>query len=196
MYKEVFNFLAIALTFYAFFPYIQSIRTGKTKPHVFSWIIWGFATVVVFFAQIAGEAGLGAWSIGVSGVITFYVAFLAYVKRSDTTISKTDWVFFIVALSALPVWVFTSDPVWAVVVLTTVDTLGFGPTIRKLFHHPYEEKISFFFIFVVRNLFSIVALEHYSVTTVLFPAVMAVACLLVIILIAIRKRVLAPPNEN
>ena len=39
MYKELLSAVAIALTFVAFLPYIRSILTNKTKPHVFSWLI-------------------------------------------------------------------------------------------------------------------------------------------------------------
>jgi hypothetical protein len=39
--KLLFSGAAIALTFAAFLPYIVSIRAGRTRPHVFSWLIWG-----------------------------------------------------------------------------------------------------------------------------------------------------------
>jgi len=189
MYKEIFSAIAIALTFIAFFPYIRSILSGKTKPHVFSWVIWGATTFVVFLAQLADKGGVGAWPIGVSGVITFYVAFLAIIKKSDSTITRTDWLFFIAAMSALPFWYFTSDPLWAVVILTTVDIAGFGPTFRKAYGHPFEEQLLFFVLMATRNFISIVALENYSLTTILFPAATALACLLFIMMVTYRRRI-------
>ena len=77
VYKEIPSTVAIVLTLIAFFPYIRSIHQGKTKPHVFSWVIWGSTTFVVFLAQLADKGGAGAWPIGVSGVITLFVAFIA-----------------------------------------------------------------------------------------------------------------------
>ncbi len=144
MYKELLSAAATVLTFVIFFPYILSIYRGRTRPHVFSWVIWGLGTFVVFLAQMADGGGVGAWPIGVSGVITAYTAVLAYLKRGDDSITMTDWVFFFMAFSALPCWYFTSDPLWAVVILTAVDTLGFGPTVRRAFYHPYEERVGFF----------------------------------------------------
>jgi len=186
-YKETFSAIAIALTFVAFLPYIRSILREETKPHVFSWIIWGLTTFIVFLAQLKGNGGVGAWPIGVSGVITIYVACLAYFKKSDSTINRTDWLFFLLAMSALPFWYLTSDPLWAVVILTTVDVLGFGPTLRKGYSYPYEENLVFFGLFTARNLIAIAALEHYSLTTVLFPAVIAASCLLLILMVAYRR---------
>lgn len=187
MSKEIFSALAVGLTFYAFLPYIHSILRGRTRPHFFSWLIWGITTFVVFFAQLAGNAGIGAWPIGISGLITIYIAALAWIKRTDTEFTPTDRAFLTAALSALPVWFFTSDPLWAVVVLTAVDILGFGPTVRKAFYHPHEEKIGFFLLFALRNALVLLALERYSLTTVLFPAAVGAACLLLAGLIAARR---------
>ena len=69
--------------------------------------------------------------------------------------------------------------------------LVFGPTIRKSYNHPYSESLLFFALFTARNFIVIIALENYSVTTVLFPAVIAVACMLLMGMIAYRRRVLA-----
>ena len=187
--KLVFSGLAIALTFVAFVPYIRSILQGVTKPHVFSWVIWGTTTVIVFFAQLEAKAGIGAWPIGVSGLITVLIAFLAFIKRSDITITWLDWLFFTAALVSLPFWYLTSDPLWTVVVLTGLDLLGFGPTIRKAYECPHDENMPFFVLFMVRNTFAILALEHYSVATVLFPLSVASACIALLIMVSYRRRI-------
>ena len=187
MLKDIISALAIALTLIAFLPYIASTWRGQTRPHVFSWVIWGITTFIVFLAQVKDGGGAGAWPIGVSGVITIGVAIVAYLKRADISITRLDTLFFIAAVSAVPLWYFTADPMWAVVILTVVDLLGFGPTLRKAFHFPHEENLTFFGLFLLRNLLVILALEHYSVTTLLFPAAVALACLSLILLIGYRR---------
>jgi hypothetical protein len=188
--KELLSIFAIALTFIAFIPYIRSILQGKTKPHAFSWIIWASVTFIVFLAQLADNGGAGAWPIGVSGIITLYVAILAYLKKSDSMITNKDWLFFITAMAALPFWYFTSNPLWAVLILTTVDLLGFAPTFRKAYHRPYEEQLLFFILITSRNLIAIMALEHYSLTTILFPAATALACILFIQMVLVRRTII------
>lgn len=190
--KELFSATAIVLTFIAFIPYIRSILNGQTKPHVFSWLIWGSTTFIVFLAQLSDDAGVGAWPIGISGLITLYVAFLAYRIKTDISITGSDWLFLTLAFSALPFWYFTQDPVWAVIILTVVDLLGFGPTYRKAYHQPYEENIWFYSLFAMRNSLVVLALEHYSITTALFPASIACASLLLILLILFRRQRLKP----
>lgn len=190
-YKEILSFIAIVLTLAAYIPYIRAIFSGTIKPHVFSWVIWGATTLLAFLAQLEANGGVGAWPIGVSGSITIFIACLAYLKRADVTITKSDWLFFVAAMSSLPLWYLTSDPLWAVVMLTTVDVLGFGPTIRKAYHFPYSESLLFFGLFAVRNLLVMMAFENYSMTTLLFPAVIATVCVLLMMMIAYRRRLFA-----
>ena len=191
MHKQLLGAIAIGLTLIAYYPYIRSIIQGKTKPHVFSWVIWGTSTCIVFLAQLADKGGAGAWVIGFSGIISIYVAFLAYIKRSDSSITRIDGLFFIVAMTALPIWYLTSDPLWAVVILTTVDVLGFAPTFRRSYIRPFEEQLMFYVVMAVRNLVVVSALENYSLTTMLFPATIAVVCLIFSLMVLYRRRVLA-----
>jgi len=186
--QQIASLAAIVLTVVAYVPYIKAIRAAQVKPHFFSWLIWSLTTSIVFFAQLAAEGGAGAWPTGVSAVITFYVAWLALVLRSDFTTTKADWVFLVAALLSLPAWFFTDDPLWSVVILTAVDALGFGPTLRKVWARPQEESFWFYAMFAVRSGLSMLALATLSVTTVLFPAAMMVACVLVCVMLWWRKR--------
>lgn len=193
-YKEFLSAIAIAITLSAFYPYLRGILQGAIKPHVFSWVIWGTTTFVVFLAQLKAQGGVGAWPIGVSGLITILIAITAYVKRADVAITKVDWLFFISALTSLPLWYFTSNPAWAVAVLTLVDLLGFGPTVKKAYAHPYSESVLFFVLFAARNSLVVLALESYSITTVMFPAAVASACVLLTMLIVYRRRTVVVNN--
>ncbi len=134
---------------------------------------------------------MGAWPIGVSGSITIFIACVAYVKRADITVTRTDWWFFVSAMSSLPLWYAASDPLWAVVILTTVDVLGFGPTLRKAYRFPHSESLLFFALIATRNLLVLMALEYYSMTTMLFPVVIAAACILLMVILTYRRRALA-----
>ncbi len=189
MYKDYLSIIGIGLTFLAYIPYIHSILKNKINPHVFSWLIWGVTTLIVFFAQLSDDGGVGAWVIGVSGLLVTGIALLAYIKKSDSSITKIDWFFLLIAIAALCSWYLSSSAVSAVVILTLMNVIGVAPTIRKSYHLPFSEGLSFFVILVPRNLVSITALEHYSVTTVFFPAVTAAACLILICVVLYGRHV-------
>lgn len=190
-FKELAGAVAVGLTLYAFLPYLRDTLRGSVRPHVFSWVIWGATTVVVFVAAVQSGGGLGAWVIGLSGTLTLCVAALAWIRRADVSITRLDWCFLLGAASSLPLWYVTSSPLWAVVVLTTVDLLGFGPTIRKAWAQPHSESMGFYAMFVLRNLLVLAALEQYSPATWLFPVSIAAACALLVALIGLRRRRLA-----
>ncbi len=190
--KETASAIALVLTFLLFVPYIRSIKQQTTVPHVFSWIVWAFGTFVVFLAQLADGGGVGAWPIGFSACITAYVALLSYRARSNIEITRQDWVLFSLAILAIPGWVIASDPFWAVLFLTIADLLGFGPTLRKAYRNPYQEHMGFFALGGVRNLLVVIALEHYSWTTLLFPVAVGLSCLLVALFLAIRRAAVVP----
>jgi hypothetical protein len=173
-------------------PYVRSIRAGRTTPHAFSWITWTLIAVVVFLAQLADGGGAGAWPIGASALLTAYVAALAYRHRGVTAITRADWAFLGVSLAALPCWLLTSDPLSAVVLLTGVELAGFGPTFRFAFSHPEKERARFYLLGALRNALAIAALEHYSLTTALFPAAKVLASAMLVAMIAYRRARLRP----
>lgn len=187
--KAVLSAAALLLTFVAFYPYIRAVLREETKPHVFSWVIWAAGTVIVFLAQLSDGAGIGAWPIGISGIITFFVAALALTKSADKSIVPIDWIFLALALSALPLWFATDNPFLAVLVLTIVDLLGFGPSVRKAYASPYEENALFFALGALRNGFVVAALQNYSWTTVLFPAAVGIACVVFVVVILLRRKI-------
>lgn len=186
--KDAFGAAAVALTVLAYLPYLRAIVRGRARPHVFSWVIWTATTLVVFAAQVQSGAGAGAWPTGVSGLLTLTVAVLAFAHRADTAITRTDWAFLGAAGASLPWWYVTSDPLWAVVILTTVDVLGFGPTLRKGYRRPHEERPVFFGLVAASNVLALLALEHYALVTVLFPAAVGTACTGLIVMVGLRRR--------
>ena len=125
-------------------------------------------------------------------MITLSIAWLAIRHDADSSIFATDWLFLVMAMTALPLWYITADPSGAVLLLTVADLLGFGPSLRKAYYHPYEEHVLFFVLMMMRNLVAILALEHYSLTTILFPLATGVACMLMVLLVMYRRRIVSP----
>ncbi len=195
-YKELLSFIAITLTIFAYFPYIHSILKGKTSPHLFTWVIWGSATIVIFLAQLKDGGGIGTWSTGISGCIALYVALLAYIKRADSSIDKLDYLFFSLSILALLAWYFTNNPLWAVIILTLTELLAFTPTFRKSYSRPFSEPLHFYILIVIRNIFAMIALEHYSTTTLFFPAVSGLACLCFTVMVYYRRNTISVSTNS
>jgi hypothetical protein len=77
------------------------------------------------------------------------------------------------------------------VILTLADLFGFGPTLRRAYNEPHLESSSFYALGALRNGLVVLALEHYSLTTALFPAAVGAGCLVVAAVIWVRTRALS-----
>lgn len=188
--KTWLSIIATTISILALFPYLLSTLRGAIRPHVMSWTIWGITTSIVFWAQREAGGGVGAWPVGISAGVAFLIAITAYTKRGDLRIVRTDWVFFLTALAAIPLWYATSSPLLAVLLVTTVDILGFGPTLRKAYDLPHSESLLFFCMIVVRNILVLMALESYSLTTVIFPAAIGSMAAVVAVVVVTRRAAL------
>lgn len=185
--KSTFAALATLVGILAFLPYLYRTLNGRVRPHALSWTLWGTTTLIVFLAQREAGAGVGAWPIGISAMIAYLIAVVASIKRGSVPIATSDWVFFLAALSAIPLWYLTDDPMMAVIVVTAIDVIGFAPTLRKAVIAPESESAVFFSLVVLRNLLVLMALEEYSITTALFPISIGMMCLVVVLLLLSRR---------
>jgi hypothetical protein len=189
MNATVLSALAIALTLIAFLPYIRAVARGAFQPHVVSWGIWGGATLAISAAQYFADGGAGAWPIFLSGLMTVIVAVFAYRSSRDGSVTRADIFFLLLSLCALISWFVTQDPLMAVVLLTVVDLSGFAPTYRRGWWHPHDESLRFYALMVVRNGLAAVALEAYSMTTLLFPLATGFACFMFVMMVMCRRRI-------
>ncbi len=139
--------------------------------------------------MLSSKGGIGSFPVGVSALVCFFIAFLAYKKVSHDVISRSDWLFFTLALGAIPLWYMTDSALNAVILLSIIDTLGFIPTFKKAYHYPFEEQLSFFMMMLFKDIFALMALEEYNLTTLLFPITLDVSTIAFIIMVFIRREV-------
>lgn len=185
-YKFILTVIGIGIGFISYIPYLRDVITRRTKPHVFSWFIWGLVTGIAFFAQILSGGGVGAWVTGFTAFLCLTITAFA-LFQGEKDITRLDRVSFVAALLGVVIWVFTENPLWAVIIVTVVDLLGFIPTFRKVIGKPYEETVSTFAISSVKFALSIIALETYTVVTWLYPASLVITNALFVILVLMRR---------
>src|SRR3989344_7062194 len=136
--KTLLGILATVIGIIGYIPYFVDIFRGKTKPHVFSWFVWTLLTSIAFFAQVAGDAGPGAWVTGLTAMVCLVITLLAF-TRGEKEITRLDWMSFVGALLGIILWIKNQDPLPSVILVTLVDAIAFIPTFRKSYHKPNEE---------------------------------------------------------
>ncbi len=135
---EIWGAVSVALALVSLAPYLWTTIRGTNKPHIFTWIIWALLTAIAFAIQFLEGAGAGAWSGAVSTIFCIAILVVA-LRNGEKHITRSDWVVFVAALAAIPIWLLTQNPLLAAVWVTGIDSLGYIPTIRKSWLKPYEE---------------------------------------------------------
>ena len=185
--KYLIGVIAVLLTFVGYVPYIRDTIKGKTKPHGYSWFLWGFVTIIAFALQVSGNAGIGSL-VTLAAALVSFVIFALGLRNGKKDITKADTAFFIAALIAIVIWVFAKQPVLSVILISTIEMLGFVPTVRKSWNKPHSETLFTYALNAFRHGLSIFALQRYSIVTWLYPVTWTLANGLFSIILLIRRR--------
>jgi hypothetical protein len=184
--KELIGSLTVVMVLVAYFPYFYDIFKRKTKPHIFSWFIWAVVTSIIYALQVSDGGGTGAWpTLGVA-ILSFAIFLLSF-KKGHKEIKKVDIVFLVLALATIPLWLVAKQPVLSIILLSTIDMLGFIPTIRKSWNLPHSETLFLYALTAIRHALAIVALNKYSIVTWLFPGTWVVANTAFVIILITRR---------
>lgn len=189
--KIFLGLLATAIALYSYVPYFRDLFAGKTKPHAFSWLIWFVLTAIAFAAQVQEGGGPGAWATGLTALLSFAI-FVASLKKGEKHISYLDWASLICAFAATVVWAISEGPLLSVIMVTIVNTLGYVPTFRKAYNKPFEETSITYSLSAVKFAVAILALNEFSVITLLFPLSVIIVCVLLVIMLNTRRKHLGP----
>lgn len=186
-YKTISGALSVVLALIGYGIYFWQIFSGRIKPHAFSWFVWGLTTAIIFFGQLAKDAGAGAWATGAIAAACWVIFGLAIFKGQKNFIFW-DWIFLLVALISLILWKLTRGPTIALILLTATDAMATLPTLRKAYHKPFEESLALFSLNGVKSVFSILAFRSYTFAAVLYPVMLVLFNSLVALVILVRRR--------
>lgn len=171
----------------SYVPYFRDIFRGTTKPHPFSWFVWGIITSVVLLAQVLNGAGVGAWISAITLIACFLIAAIA-LRHGEKRITALDWWCFSLALAGIALWRLTSEPLVAVFMVTFADIIMYVPTIRKSYWKPGEETLSTWVLNTIKWFLSAASLQTITFTTALFPIAIVFTNIFFIAMVLIRRR--------
>lgn len=136
---------------------------------------------------MSAGAGPGSW-VTLAVIIVLLIVLLLGLKNGNKNIKKIDIVFLVLALVSIPIWLVVKQPVMSIILLSTIEMIGFLPTIRKSWNDPYSETLSLYTITTFRHGLSIFALAEYNIITWLFPATWVFANAVFSIILIVRRK--------
>jgi hypothetical protein len=194
-HKEVLGFASTAIAIVSYLPYFIDILKNRTKPHTFTWIIWGVLTSIAFVEQIKANAGPGSWVTGSTALICLFIAVVGYTKK-QVKISRSDWLSLSGAAIVLGFLFITKDAVLSIILLTAINGIGYIPTFRKSFNRPFEETLSTYFLGGLKFVFAVWALQSYSFVTIIFPLSIIILSWGFVLMIITRRIQHTPAVKN
>jgi len=186
-YKWVLAFLAALISICNLVYYLSTVISGKTKPHMYTWLIWGLVTLVAAATQLISDAGAGAYFTLLVAFNCLLISGFAYFKGIKD-IAKSDKICLVICLIAIVLWQVSSTPLLALIIVTLIDLAGFYPTIRKSYSSPHQENMRSFVLYGVTYGMSIMALNHYNILTTLYPAAIVCASWAIVVFLIIRRK--------
>mgnify|MGYP001605552498 CR=1 FL=1 len=185
--KTVISLAAVFLTILGYIPYLRNTFAGKTTPHIYTWFIWGLVTAIAYVLQVSGGAGVGSWVTLVVAIISFIIFGVGLINGKKD-ITKSDTVFFILSFIALYFWLIAKQPILSIILVSTIDMLGFIPTIRKSWNKPHSETLFTYELNAFRHGLSFFALQNYTIITWLYPITWSLANFLFSLMLIIRRK--------
>lgn len=186
-YQLLFGILSIIPGIVAYAYYFRDLFAGRTKPHAFSWLIWGLLAGNGFLAQYAAGAGIGAWATGMTSVACLLIFGVA-IFRGDTKANRIDKLLLALALISFAMLFVVDDKTLSLCLTLFATLLGFSMTLRKAYWKPYEETAKSFALNALKFLPAIAALESFSFLTVAYPLTAGLANAAVVAVVLLRRR--------
>ena len=149
--------------------YLIKTLKRQIKPHCFTWVICGSVLLLSSIALFKAQAGLGAYTIGLSGMLCLTVGIVA-IFIGHKQITTSDIVAGAFAVIAIILWQTTKDPLLALKFTTLAHVTAYYPTFRKAYHDPFNENPRAFATYMLVNVLTMLAMKTYSITTILYPA--------------------------
>ncbi|HPN54988.1 MAG TPA: hypothetical protein PLB52_03610 [Candidatus Moranbacteria bacterium] len=187
-FKFIIAIFASVLYVFGCIPYFRDIFAKKTKPHLYTWLIWGITQGTAAVALLYGGGKFGSISL-IVGTIFVLAIFLLSFKYGTKDITLSDKVILALALLAIVIWWQLDNPLVAVIMVSAIDGIGYIPTIRKSFKDPWSETLSSWVVILIVDTLALFANAEYNFLTVTYLAVLFVANAAVVLVCFFRRRI-------
>lgn len=185
--KEIAGLTASVIGLASYVPYFRDIFLNKTKPHLFSWFVWGIISGTAFFLQREAGSGPGTWAIGLSSVACFSITILAFFRRGFKA-ALFDWLALLGALSGIILWQLIDNQLLAIILISLADFLAFTPSFKKAYYKPEEETLSTWIVSALKFALILLATETYSYLTIIYPLSLVLSNGSFSVMLFIRRR--------
>lgn len=184
----LFWILGILLGLTAYVSYFRAIFQKETKPHLYTWILWWTLASMAAIVAVKNHAGWGILVPCLMALCNATIAFLA-LKYGETKLTKKDMFLLTCAGLTMLLWWTTQDDLLAIILVVTIDMIGFYFTWKKCYYRPYEENITSYIIWTVELGCAFLAIEHLTLINWFYSGFLAVIEWFFVVFLIWRRKV-------
>ncbi len=162
MINENFVFLGMFIQLAGSFIYIKEIIKGKVKPNRMTWLLWAFAPMIAFAAQISEGAGLRSVQAFASGFGPLLIVIVSFAtKKAYWRLKRSDYFFGLLSLLGLLLWFMTGEGILAIIFAIAADLFAGIPTIHKIYRHPDTENSAVFGLGIISSIITMLTITSW-----------------------------------
>ena len=180
------GYAAGILGFIPFIFLVISMRKGITKPNLAGWTLYMLAMIMIVTSSIALDAWQAVW-LAVAYVIGQAVVISVSFKTVFFSFTKFDYLCVVVSILSLCIWLYTDNPLYALVINVGIDALGSLAIARKLYKYPGTEDTPAWSIALAVSVLNLFAVASFDLSNALYPVVIVISNV-VIVALSLRKK--------
>jgi hypothetical protein len=188
MIDERFTILGSIIAMIGGLSYLIATIKGRVKPNKVSFLLWSFAPLIAFAAQIKEGVGfllaLITFVAGIEPFLIFVASFLN--KKAEWKLNRFDLACGAVAVLGLILWQITKTGNIAIGFSILADGMAALPTIIKSFNYPETESGWPYFTTVISAVITLLAVKNYSFITIGFTVYLFTVCLIIFVLVQFK----------
>lgn len=180
------GYVAGALSFLAFVPYIVATLRRKTRPNRATWIIWSAVGVTLLVSYAAAGAQETIW-VAAANVLAFGAVLALSFKYGEGGWTPFDAACLFGAAFGFVLWWWFDSPVPTLFFGLFVDLMGALPTIRKSYVDPKSEDLFTWILFLAANAINLLAIREWNVIFASYPVYMTGITGVIVGVLAVRR---------
>ena len=168
----MYTFTYIAITILGAASYIVGvwkILKSRYSPSVFSRVVWVLLTINSFAGVILSKSSPASVLLGAILLAGNAAMCIVSFSKGTKEIGKLEYVcLFLLAISVI-IWVFFRAPLVNLGISLFAHFIGAAPTYKKVWRNPASEDLTFWVLFFLASLLSVLISDFSSPKTILLP---------------------------
>lgn len=184
-----FGILGVLLGLTAYTIYFRAIFRKETKPHLYTWMIWGVLGITGSMVSFQNEGGWWILVPTMMGILNTTLAVIA-IFYGETHINTKDKVLLGLCWFMFLFWFLTKNDLWTIVLACIIESIGFYFTWKKSYTRPFEENLNSYIIWTFEFFFAVLAIEHLNIINGLYPSYLFLSELFFIGFLIWRRKIM------